>query len=234
VSILAGQALPTLSVAMITGACVSKSQQIPLYLASQSPRRRELLRQIGVNHQVIRVEVPEVPAPGETAETYVQRLAQEKAAAGLAAIQAAGLLCNAVLGADTLGLLDGEILEKPRDKAGALAMLRRLSGRSHQVITAVALHSVDRQLCKTSVTDVYFRSLDEHEIEAYWETGEPGDKAGSYAIQGLGAVFVKEIRGSYSNVVGLPLETTCELLHEFDIPWWQPVSVEPVEVEPGQ
>lgn len=218
---------------MITGACVSKSQQL-LYLASQSPRRRELLRQIGVNHQVIRVEVLEVPAPGETAEAYVQRLAQEKAAAGLAAVQARGLFCNAVLGADTLGLLDGEILEKPRDKADAVAMLRRLSGRSHQVITAVALHSVDRQLCKISVTDVYFRSLDDSEIEAYWETGEPCDKAGSYAIQGLGAVFVKEIRGSYSNVVGLPLETTCELLHEFGIPWWQPVPVEPAEVEPGK
>lgn len=219
---------------MITGACVSTSQRLPLYLASKSPRRRELLRQIGVNHQVIRVEVPEVPAPGETAEIYVQRLAQEKAAAGLAAIQTAGVLCSAVLGADTLGLLDGEILEKPRDKADALAMLRRLSGRSHQVITAVALHSANRQLCKIAITDVYFRSLDELEIEAYWETGEPCDKAGSYAIQGLGAVFVKEIRGSYSNVVGLPLETTCELLHEFGIPWWQSVLAEPVEVEPGQ
>jgi septum formation protein len=206
---------------------VSRETPFYLYLASQSPRRRELLHQIGVPHQVIRVNVPEVPAPGEEAHTYVQRLANEKAAAGLAAIQAGGLGSVAVLGADTLGLLDDEILEKPRDKADAIAMLKRLSGRSHQVISAVALHSAERRLCGVSVTEVLFRVLDDSELDAYWETGEPCDKAGSYAIQGLGAVFVKEIRGSYSNVVGLPLEVTCELLREFTIPWWQSVKQEP-------
>lgn len=202
------------------------SQTQHLYLASQSPRRRELLQQIGVHHQVVRVDVPEVPASGEAAINYVQRLANEKAAAGLASIQANGLGSVVVLGADTLGLLDGDILEKPRDKADAVAMLKRLSGRSHQVISAVALHSAQQQRCKVSITEVFFRQLGEQEIEAYWETGEPRDKAGSYGIQGLGAVFVKEIRGSYSNVVGLPLEVTCELLREFGIGWWQPGRVE--------
>lgn len=206
---------------------LSLSERPSLYLASQSPRRRELLYQIGVSHQVVRVNVPEVIAPGEGGLAYVQRLANEKAAAGLVAIQARGVGSGVVLGADTLGVLDGEVLEKPRDKTDAIAMLKQLSGRSHQVITAVALHSAEQQLCKLAVTEVLFRNLDEQEMVAYWETGEPRDKAGSYGIQGLGAVFVKEIRGSYSNVVGLPLELTCELLREFNIPWWQPVNREP-------
>jgi len=191
-----------------------------LYLASQSPRRRELLRQIGVRHAVISATIPEQPAAGETAQAYVQRLAREKAAAGFAQLLQQKLAVAPVLGADTLGLLDGEILEKPRDQAHAQSMLRQLSGRTHQVITAVALHSHTHQALRVSTTDVTFRELSDAEIAAYWETGEPQDKAGSYAIQGLGAVFVKEIRGSYSCVVGLPIEVTCELLHEFAVPWW--------------
>ena len=203
-----------------------QTETLSVYLASQSPRRRELLHQIGVNHQIIKVDVPEMIAPGEDGLVYVQRLANQKAAAGLVAIQASGVSSGIVLGADTLGVLDGEVLEKPRDKADAIAMLKQLSGRSHQVITAVALHSAHQQLSRLAITEVFFRNLDEHEMLAYWETGEPRDKAGSYGIQGLGAVFVKEIRGSYSNVVGLPLELTCELLREFNIPWWQPVNRE--------
>jgi len=191
-----------------------------LYLASQSPRRRELLRQIGVRHAVITSAIPEQPAVGETALDYVQRLARAKAAAGFAQLLHHQLPIAPVLGADTLGLLDGEILEKPRDRVHALRMLRQLSGRTHQVITAVALHSQAQQALRVSVTDVTFRELSDAEIAAYWETGEPQDKAGSYAIQGLGAVFVKEIRGSYSCVVGLPIEATLELLQEFGVPWW--------------
>ena len=191
-----------------------------LYLASQSPRRRELLRQIGVRHAVISATIPEQPAAGETALDYVQRLACEKAAAGYAQLLKQQSPIAPVLGADTLGLLDGVILEKPRDQAHAQQMLRQLSGRTHQVITAVALHSDAQQALRVSITDVTFRALSDAEIAAYWETGEPQDKAGSYAIQGLGAVFVNEIRGSYSAVVGLPIEATCELLKEFGIPWW--------------
>ncbi len=191
-----------------------------LYLASRSPRRRELLQQIGVVHAVIDDSIPEQPAVGETALDYVQRLAREKAAAGFAQIVQQQLPLAPVLGADTLGLLDSEILEKPRDKTHAETMLRQLSGRTHQVITAVALHFADRQALRVSITDVTFRTLSDAEITAYWDTGEPQDKAGSYAIQGLGAVFVQEIRGSYSAVVGLPIEATCELLREFAVPWW--------------
>jgi len=191
-----------------------------LYLASQSPRRRELLRQIGVRHAVISAAIPEQPAAGETALDYVQRLAREKAAAGFAELLQQNLPIAPVLGADTLGLVDGEILEKPRDQAHAQRMLRQLSGRTHQVITAVALHSHTRQALRVSSTDVTFRQLSDAEIAAYWETGEPQDKAGSYAIQGLGAVFVNELCGSYSCVVGLPIEATVELLREFAVPWW--------------
>lgn len=191
-----------------------------LYLASQSPRRREILRQIGVRHAVIAAAIPEHVAVGEAALDYVQRLAREKAAAGFAQLLQQERPLAPVLGADTLGLLDGEILEKPRDQAHSRQMLRQLSGRTHQVITAVALHSHTHQALRVTTTDVTFRELGDAEIAAYWETGEPQDKAGSYAIQGLGAVFVKDIRGSYSGVVGLPIEATLELLQAFAVPWW--------------
>lgn len=196
---------------------------VDIYLASQSPRRREILRQIGVRHAVIQAAISEIPSATESAMDYVQRLAREKASAGFAALTQRSLPLAPVLGADTLGLLDGHILEKPRDQAHGAAMLRQLSGRTHQVITAVALHSAERQALQVSTTHVTFRELSDAEIEAYWHTGEPQDKAGGYAIQGLGAVFVKEIRGSYSGVVGLPIEATCALLREFGIGWWQPV-----------
>lgn len=191
-----------------------------LYLASQSPRRRELLHQIGVRHSVVRVSVPEQIAAGESALDYVQRLAREKAAAGFAELQHQQLPLAPVLGADTLGLIDGEVLEKPRDKAHAHQILRQLSGRTHEVITAIALHSQAKQAQRLAITRVTFRELKDAEIDAYWKTGEPQDKAGGYGIQGLGAVFVKEIHGSYSCVVGLPIEAACELLREFQVPWW--------------
>lgn len=192
-----------------------------LYLASQSPRRRELLQQIGVRHQVISADVIEVPRTHESPSDYVQRLAREKAEAGYASVKRLQLDAKPVLGADTIVVINNEILEKPRDAEHAAAMLRQLAGATHQVMTAVALVSEDTQAIKLSITDVVFRALAEDEIAAYWLTGEPRDKAGGYGIQGLGAVFVQQIRGSYTGVVGLPIEQTIELLQEFSVPWWQ-------------
>lgn len=200
---------------------MTNSNPPQVFLASQSPRRRELLKQIGVPHQVISVDVPEIHQVHETPLAYVQRLAREKAAAGFAQLATSRTDDFLVLGADTLGLLDGEILEKPLNKADSMAMLMRMSGKTHQVLSAVAVHSRGVQACRVSITDVCLRALTPNEIEAYWATGEPCDKAGSYAIQGLGAVFVQSINGSYSGVVGLPLEITCELLAMAGASWWQ-------------
>jgi septum formation protein len=199
---------------------------LDIYLASQSPRRRELLRQIGVRHRVINAPIEELAAANESALAYVERLAREKAAAGYAQLEAQNLPLAPVLGADTLGLVDGVILEKPRDQAHGAQILRQLSGRSHQVISAVAVHSGARQAARVSITEVRFRRLSDAEITAYWHSGEPQDKAGGYAIQGLGSVFVEAISGSYSGVVGLPIEVTCALLQDFGVPWWQPISTE--------
>ncbi len=192
-----------------------------IYLASQSPRRRELLLQIGVSHSVINAQVVEVPRSHESPGEYVQRLACEKAQAGLAVVMAQNLAIKPVLGADTIVVSEGNILEKPRDAKHAAAMLRQLAGSTHQVMTAVAIASEQDVVVKLSVTDVAFRPLSEAEITAYWHTGEPQDKAGGYAIQGLGAVFVQQIRGSYTGVVGLPIEQTVELLTHCGISWWQ-------------
>jgi septum formation protein len=192
-----------------------------IYLASASPRRRELLQQIGVSFDMVSAGIEEKRKPEEPALAYVQRLALEKAQAGLAAIQREGRNLAPVLGADTLGVLDDAILEKPKDEFDAAEILRSLSGRTHQVITAVALVLPDRYRTDYSVTQVTFRQLTETEIKAYWLTGEPCDKAGGYAIQGLGAVFVQSIQGSYSNVVGLPIEVCSKLFKEFEIPVWQ-------------
>lgn len=192
-----------------------------IYLASGSPRRRELLQQIGVQFELVKAGVEEKINPGEIALDYVQRLALEKAHAGLAAVQRQGLSLAPVLGADTLGVLGDQILEKPKDAEDAARILQNLSGKTHQVITALALTNGVRSETAYSITHVHFRQLHQQEINDYWQTGEPQDKAGGYAIQGLGAVFVQSIQGSYSNVVGLPIETCCELLKRFDIPWWQ-------------
>lgn len=196
-----------------------------IYLASQSPRRRELLQQIGVKHQVIGANVLEVPRQQETPGDYVQRLAREKAEAGYASVLVAGLPVKPVLGADTIVVINNEILEKPRDADHAALMLRKLAGTEHQVMTAVAMIMEEKCKLKLSVTQVVFRPLAEEEILAYWNTGEPRDKAGAYAIQGLGAVFVQQIQGSYTGVVGLPIEQTVALLGEFGIPYWQSTAL---------
>lgn len=196
-----------------------------LYLASTSPRRRELLTQIGVRFDVLRVDVNEDPLPAESALDYVQRLAAEKAAAGLQLLRQRDL-DGAVLGADTTGLLDGRILVKPVDRHDAIRMLLEMSGRTHEVLTGVALAfgggaSGDSLLVACSRTAVTFRSIDAAEASAYWDTGEPADKAGAYGIQGFGAVFVESIAGSYTGVVGLPLFETAQLLRQAGIPVWQ-------------
>lgn len=197
-------------------------QHLPsIYLASKSPRRRELLQQIGVLHQVIDAEVSEVPSTQESPSDYVQRLAREKAEAGFASVKRQQLVIRPVLGADTIVVINNEILEKPQDAEHATIMLRKLAGADHQVMTAVAMIVEEKCTVKLSVTDVVFRPLSEVEIAAYWQTGEPCDKAGGYAIQGLGAVFVQQIRGSYTGVVGLPIEQTVALLEEFAVPYWQ-------------
>lgn len=193
-----------------------------LYLASGSPRRRELLTQIGVAFTAIAADIDETPLDNETPSAYVERLARGKAEAGRRAWQASEDGC--VLGADTAVVLDGRILGKPLDQADSLAMLMALSGRDHEVLTAIAL--LDGQHCESRViaSRVRFRTITEQEALAYWASGEPRDKAGGYGIQGLGAVFVAGIEGSYSAVVGLPLCETAELLGHFGIPCWQTLN----------
>ena len=190
-----------------------------LHLASASPRRRELLAQIGVPFVTLIASIDETALPGEPAERYVERLAREKALAGRAALSDPA--DAVVLGADTAVVLDGCILGKPADRAECLATLAALSGREHQVLTAVALASAQRIESRVVASRVRFRPLRAGEAEAYWATGEPCDKAGSYGIQGLAAVFVSQLEGSYSAVVGLPLCETAQLLGEFGIPCWQ-------------
>jgi len=190
-----------------------------LYLASGSPRRRELLTQIAVPFLTQIAPIDENALPGESPIAYVERLARGKAQAGLAAL--ADTADAVVLGADTAVVLDGRILGKPADRDDALATLNALSGRSHQVLTAVALASRERLESRVVTSQVTFRALNQAEIEAYWASGEPQDKAGCYGIQGLAAVFVSQLQGSYSAVVGLPLCETAALLAEFAIPCWQ-------------
>lgn len=188
-----------------------------LQLASASPRRRALLEQIGVAHEAVPASVDERARPGESPRDYVERLALAKARA---VPQEPGRAALPVLAADTTVVLEGDLLGKPLDRAEALAMLTRLSGRPHQVLTAVALIAQGLEWVRTSVSSVRFREIAAAEREAYWATGEPRDKAGAYAIQGLGAVFVASLEGSYSGVMGLPLYETAELLREAGIPYW--------------
>ncbi|NWD03670.1 Maf family protein [Pseudomonas gingeri] len=195
-----------------------------LYLASGSPRRRELLTQIGVPFTAISADIDETPQVDEAPTAYVERLARGKAAAGRAALANPQAPC-CVLGADTAVVLDGKILGKPLDEADAVATLLALSGREHEVLTAVAL--LDGERCESRVVRslVKFRTIKTEEASAYWSSGEPCDKAGSYAIQGLAAVFVAGLNGSYSGVVGLPVCETAELLGHFGIPCWQNLIV---------
>ncbi|MCX7094017.1 MAG: Maf family protein [Methylobacter sp.] len=178
-----------------------------IILASASPRRRELLDQINIRYQLNPVDLDETPFPNEAPPDYVQRLAAEKSAACVAQL-GDGL---PVLAADTAVVLDDLILGKPKDRDDAFAMLRLLSGKMHRVYSAVSLRGREHGQA-LSMTEVTFRTLTEGEIAAYWHSGEPADKAGSYAIQGLGGVFVESITGSFSGVVGLPLFETAELL----------------------
>jgi septum formation protein len=181
--------------------------QILVYLASRSPRRRELLLQLGLTHACIPVDVDETPLAGEEPRAYVQRMAQSKARAGRLAVSAA----RPVIGADTAVVCEGRILGKPADADDALAMLRLLSGREHRVLTGVTVIGA-REQSAISETLVHFRHIGPAEAAAYWAGGEPRDKAGAYAIQGRGALFVERIDGSYSGVVGLPLFETAALL----------------------
>ncbi|MCG4451987.1 Maf-like protein [Pseudomonas sp. MMS21-TM103] len=194
-----------------------------LYLASGSPRRSELLAQIGVPFITQIVPVDESLLPDESPCAYVERLARAKAQAALATLVDPGEAV--VLGADTAVVLDGQILGKPQDRDEAVATLSALSGREHLVLTAVALASTAKVATRVVSSRVSFRQLSREEIEAYWATGEPRDKAGSYGIQGLAAVFVSQLQGSYSAVVGLPLCETAALLAEFSIPCWQTLPV---------
>ena len=198
-----------------------------IYLASKSPRRRDLLRQIGVNFDVLTfragergedADVDETPLPGEAVERYVERLALAKAQAGMRRVLWRKLLPHPVLAADTTLEVDGEIVGKPRDAAEAHAILERLSGRRHRVLTAVAMSDGERTRSRLSVSEVAFRSLGEHDIRRYIATGEPFDKAGAYGIQGHAAIFIEEIRGSYSGIMGLPLFETAALLEIFGHP----------------
>ena len=187
-----------------------------LILASASPRRAELLRQIGVRFTQHVVDMDECALPDETVAETALRLARSKAEAGR--LQNANN--HAILAADTLVSLEGEALGKPRDREDGLAMLRRLSGRQHEVYTAVALAHAGEVRAFLSVSHVSFRPLTEDEIIAYWNTGEPLDKAGSYAIQDRAASFITRIEGSYSGVMGLPLFETAELLRHAGVPIW--------------
>jgi septum formation protein len=190
-----------------------------IYLASGSPRRRELLRQIGVSFRVIGCELDETTRAGESAAAYVSRLAAAKAAVGWEGCRDLG--AAPVLAADTAVVLDGEILGKPADMKAAMAMLLKLSGRAHEVLTGVALRTAEGLELKVSRSLVSFRTVDPSEARAYWDTGEPRDKAGAYAIQGYAAVFIADLKGSYSGVMGLPLFETAELLRAAGVACWQ-------------
>jgi len=190
-------------------------------LASASPRRRDLLQQIGCHFVVSPTDIDESVLAGEPAEDYVRRMALEKS---LEAWRVNKRKQLPVLGADTVVVLEGEIFGKPSGQDEAIAMLVKLSGKTHRVLSSVAMVQGDKQQLVLSETRVTFRQLDGRECLRYWQTGEPSDKAGAYAIQGLGAVFVSAINGSYSGVVGLPLVETCQLLAAFDISWWASVG----------
>jgi len=187
-----------------------------IYLASGSPRRRELLAQLGISFELLVTDIDETLQSGEPADAYVCRMARDKARAALGRLPARRA---PVLGADTTVVVDRQLLCKPADRDAAAAMLRRLSGRDHDVLTAVAIIDGDgneeHEAVAVSRTVVTFRPLSDAEIDGYWATGEPRDKAGGYAIQGLGAVFIETIHGSYSGVMGLPLFETAHLLNGF-------------------
>lgn len=184
-----------------------------LYLASKSPRRRELLARLGIAFEVLDVDIAEQRQPGEQPEQYVRRVAREKAGAGL--LQVIGTRHATVLGADTEVILDDEVFGKPRDADDAASMLRRLAGRTHRVVSAVSLVSSAREAQAVSVSEVTFAAINDAQIAAYVGGGECFGKAGAYAIQGGAERFVRHLSGSYSGVMGLPLHETAGLLRQF-------------------
>ena len=186
-----------------------------LYLASQSPRRRQLLELAGIRFGTVDVDVPEVRAPRESPEDYVRRVAREKAGAGL--LKLSGVAAAVVLGADTEVVLDDEVFGKPRNADDAVRMLRRLSGRTHRVLSSVWCIDRGREEHALNVTEVTFAQLGDAQIAAYVASGEYEGKAGAYAIQGRAAAFVPHIAGSYSGVMGLPLFETVRLVGAFGI-----------------
>jgi len=197
-------------------ACADFLQDEPaIFIASASPRLRELLQQIGVRFRSLNVSVDEDLKSGEAPEVYVLRLALAKARAGRQML--GRCVRQPVLGADTTVVAEGEILGKPQDEENALMMLARLSGRIHHVYTAIAMVGPEHEASRLCVSAVSFRPISSEEALAYWATGEPRDKAGAYAIQGKGAVFISRLEGSYSGVMGLPVFETAELLSEFGV-----------------
>jgi septum formation protein len=189
--------------------------QAHLYLASASPRRRELLAQVQLVPMLLPQDIDESVLAGESPDAYVKRLASAKAASALRDVRYQQAL--PVLAADTTVVCEGQILGKPATLDEARTMLRLLSGRAHRVLTAVAVGLRAKTEVILVSTSVHFREIDENEIAAYWASGEPQDKAGGYGIQGLGALFVSHIEGSYSGVMGLPLFETLQLLKEFGV-----------------
>jgi len=196
-----------------------------LYLASASPRRKELLAQLNVCFKVHPVNIPEVKRAEETATGYVERLAREKALAGLQQLPETSV----VIGSDTIVVCGTEVMEKPADRGDFDKMMQRLSGQTHKVMTAVCVAFDDEAHTLRTDTEVTFRKLQKRDLDWYWNTGEPYDKAGGYGIQGLGGRFVERIKGSYSAVVGLPLVETEALLEalEFRERFELPLSKEP-------
>ena len=185
-----------------------------IYLASASPRRQELLRQLGIEFEVFPAKIAEVKRQDESPEDYVTRIAADKARFTADLIKKRNLPMYPVLGADTEVVLDGDILGKPQDRTHGMRMLRRLSASTHEVLTAVTLWHQDAEYSALNKNLVTFGSLTDDEIRRYWETGEPTDKAGGYAIQGHAAAFISRIEGSYSGVVGLPLYELRRLLEK--------------------
>lgn len=196
------------------------SQHRKIYLASKSPRRRELLRQVGIDFEVLLLrdapprgpDVTEIVLPGELPEIYVSRVTQEKAQAAWDAVLARRLFPHPVLAADTTVVIHQEILGKPANRDEALAMLRKLAGNTHQVLTSIAIKYQHQLLQCTQKSEVTFAPLSETQIAAYCDSAEPYDKAGGYGIQGMAARFISHINGSYSGIMGLPLYETTELL----------------------
>lgn len=189
------------------------ASEIRLLLASQSPRRSDLLTQMGLTFEIEPADVDETPEAGEHAENYVRRLAQSKAQA----LWRPGYLN---LGADTIVFIDGQLLGKPENEAHCIDMLLQLSGRTHQVATGIALYDGKETWSEVVTSNVLFRSVTRREAKAYWTTGEPQDKAGSYALQGFGGIFVQRIEGSHSSIIGLPMAETEQLLNRAGFDTW--------------